>query len=625
MAASFNNVPKCVMANTEQDQPLQKGVQDHKGNRKYNTKQATETVDDDKVSTKDDKKRAKTVTSANLGKSLSERIGSWGAYLKSIRSKNRCSDSRGRTSLRIPCINLLDGTIVHGRQYAPTLNGLADFLKTHPTYEALSFEDAALTRSRRVLFQHEILNIQKKHLSAAVLGDTDTEGADQKGCGMSDEKGQVSAAPAPKLQNQELLQSQNSTLTRIDLRRILTENVLDQFSAEDNKCSMAPGDCCFENMLDLLSNPTFLRKVLRLSERVRSDHSEEAPTTRSQEQSKRKDNTVSFAPIPVTIQDCEEGNVAMESQRYPEPSSKTHLDKQTPNLDRNVEEAPMARSQEQSKREDNTVAAYQSGRMPSLETLYPDSEHSRKRKFPETSPQFAGARAAGRNSVAASTRCPTCSCKTCTCSYNKSSRSSSAPTALSTSDPSSRINAATDSSNPEHAKRGRTNPVATPSVTGTTRRATRVATAPLGMNHDAMHHHQLRYRMHHHRLRHREGLRAPQHPDDRQWSQSVPNYHRVIRPHIVTESSAMQPHGEPRGQWQSQDVITTPPSVSTSSIVYDDMNVRPLLPPHFVHDLTHFNNLGVTPVTESIDLNNVLSRLRRNLYWLNHEVQKDTQ
>ena len=42
-------------------------------------------LQDDKVSTKDDKKRAKTVTSANLGKSLSERIGSWGAYLKSIR------------------------------------------------------------------------------------------------------------------------------------------------------------------------------------------------------------------------------------------------------------------------------------------------------------------------------------------------------------------------------------------------------------------------------------------------------------------------------------------------------------------------------------------------------------
>ena len=60
---------------------------------------------------------------------------------------------------------------------------------------------------------------------------------------------------------------------------------------------------------------------------------------------------------------------------------------------------------------------------------------------------------------------------------------------------------------------------------------------------------------------------------------------------------------------QSQDVITTPPSVSTSSIVYDDMNVRPLLPSHLVHDLTHFNNLGVTPVTESIDLNNVLSRM----------------
>lgn len=82
-------------------------------------------------------------------------------------------------------------------------------------------------------------------------------------------------------------------------------------------------------------------------------------------------------------------HVAMDSQRYPEPSSKKHFDKQTSNLDRNVEEAPMTRSEEQH-REDNTVAAYQNGPMPSLEPLYPDSENSRKRKFPETSPHFAG-------------------------------------------------------------------------------------------------------------------------------------------------------------------------------------------------------------------------------------------
>ena len=42
-------------------------------------------LQDDKVSTKDGKKRVKSVTSANLGKSLAVRMGSWGAYLKSIR------------------------------------------------------------------------------------------------------------------------------------------------------------------------------------------------------------------------------------------------------------------------------------------------------------------------------------------------------------------------------------------------------------------------------------------------------------------------------------------------------------------------------------------------------------
>ena len=60
-----------------------------------------------------------------------------------------------------------------------------------------------------------------------------------------------------------------------------------------------------------------------------------------------------------------------------------NVDHQTPHLD-------MTRSQEQSKRGNNTAATYRNVSMPSLEPLYPDSEHSRKRKFPETSPHFAG-------------------------------------------------------------------------------------------------------------------------------------------------------------------------------------------------------------------------------------------
>ena len=39
----------------------------------------------------------------------------------------------------------------------------------HKNYEALTWEEAALTRSRRVLFQHEILGIQAKHVSPKVM------------------------------------------------------------------------------------------------------------------------------------------------------------------------------------------------------------------------------------------------------------------------------------------------------------------------------------------------------------------------------------------------------------------------------------------------------------------------
>jgi len=111
----------------------------------------------------------KKTTSEYVPKPLPQRMGSWMTYLAGIRSKDKCFDSRGRTSLRIPCISLLDGTIIRGREHAPTLNQLAAYLTKHKDYEALTWEEAALTRSRRVLFQHEILGIQEKHVSPQVM------------------------------------------------------------------------------------------------------------------------------------------------------------------------------------------------------------------------------------------------------------------------------------------------------------------------------------------------------------------------------------------------------------------------------------------------------------------------
>lgn len=73
----------------------------------------------------------------------------------------------------------------------------------------------------------------------------------------------------------------------------------------------------------------------------------------------------------------------------------------------------------------------------------------------------------------------------------------------------------------------------------------------------------------------------------------------------------------------SQFVVTTNPSESTSDPprVYGDMDpriipiqtvdarARPLLPPHLVRDLTHFNNLDVDPADETIGFDNILPRM----------------